>query len=693
MQFDQQLQHIAKQIDAGELALAETALNQILRQQPHNGFALYLLGVLAFRTGHVEQAVELVEKAIKSLPKVALFRIMITEMYRQLGRLDAANIHARKAVKLEPANAVAHSNFGLVYYNRKQFDQAIACQQRALKLDPNLVQALNALGCIYGESGEKKRAIDYFRKVSELQPGYLDARNNLGAALVDMERAEEAVVELEEVIQQNPGYVAAYANLGAALMLLEQLGRAEAVYRKNLELQPGNITGLMGLASTLKKQERLREAKALVEQVTTAVPDMAEAYTLLGEIYLLSEHYTEAENAFHNALELEPGTLGAYLGLGQVQAELGQLDAACVSFEHVIAADPNNIMPHIFLARVRDLSHDDPSLKRMEAEIENIGKLVPQKAMPLHFALGKTYDGLQEYDKAFAHFVDGCKIKRSQIQSDLDSLDKVFSEIKIYFSRENIERLRGAGDSSDIPMFILGMPRSGTTLVETIIASHPEVYGAGELEDLLNIAEQPNPDAEPLGYPSSLSTITQEDLTSMGARYVESVRAKSDSVSHITDKNPFNFLALGLIHLILPNAKIIHVKRNPLDTCLSGFMQLFNGNTQAYSYDLIELGGYYTNYIRLMEHWRIVLPEGAFYELQYEELVADKENQIRRLIDYCGLEWNDACLESHKSSRSVKTASITQVRQPIYASSVERWRHYEKHLQPLVNALGSEVTI
>jgi tetratricopeptide (TPR) repeat protein len=415
---------------------------------------------------------------------------------------------------------------------------------------------------------------------------------------------------------------------------------------------------------------------------------MAEAYSLLGEIYQLCECYTDAETSFHKAIELNSGLAGAYLGLGQVKTELGQLDAACASFEKVMDIDPNNIMPHIFMARVRNLSYDDPSLKRMEEEIEHVDVLVLEKALPLHFALGKSYDALQEYDKAFHNFVEGCRKKRAQVQYDATSFADICNGISGYLSRENIDRLRGAGNPSDMPIFILGMPRSGTTLVETIIANHPEVYAAGELDELLHIAEQPYTDAESLGYPSSVSDITQDDLTSMGSRYVECVCALADSVCHITDKNPFNFLALGLIHLILPNAKIIHVERNPLDTCFSGFTQLFNGNTQAYSYDLAEIGGYYFNYARLMEHWRNTLPEDAFYELQYEELVADKEPQIRRLIEYCGLEWNDACLESHKSSRSVKTASITQVRQPIYTSSVERWRNYEKYLQPLINALG-----
>lgn len=686
--FDQLLQRIGQQIDAGQLQQAEIALRQILQQQPRNGHALHLMGVLAYRVGNLEKAVEFLEQAIKSLPKVALFRCNIAEMYRMLGRLDEAISHGKRAVKLEPSNAVAHSNLGIAYYDHKEYDLAVTCQKRALKLDPNLVKALNNLGCIHGERGENEQAFEYFHKVLALEPGHLWARNNLGAVLVSLERPSEAIIELNAALQVNPGYADAYANLGGAFLLIEQLEQAETAYRKNLELRPGNVTGLMGLARTLKKQDRLSEAQVLVEQMLAAKPDMAEMHSLLGEIYLLRDCYAEAEPAFLKAIALKSGLVSAYLGLGQVQSELGQLDAACASFEQAMAIDPGNIMPHIFLARIRKLSRNDPSLRRMEAEMEKIDALIPTKALPLHFALGKTYDELQEYDKAFPHFVEGCRLKRAQLQYDADDFDKLCAHIMSFFSLENIDRLRGAGEPSDMPIFILGMPRSGSTLVETIIANHPMVYGAGELYDLINIARQPLPDAGPVVYPLSLKDITRDDLTSMGTRYVDGVRGRASSVPHITDKALSNFLMVGLIHLILPNAKIVHVKRNPLDTCLSGFTKLFNANAQQHSYDLREIGRYYAGYARLMEHWREVLPIGSFYELQYEALVTDKEEQIRRLIDYCGLEWDNACLESHKSSRSVKTASITQVRQPVYTSSIERWRHYEKYLQPLIDALG-----
>ena len=240
-----------------------------------------------------------------------------------------------------------------------------------------------------------------------------------------------------------------------------------------------------------------------------------------------------------------------------------------------------------------------------------------------------------------------------------------------------------------MPIFVLGMPRSGTTLTEQIIASHQQVYGAGELHDILQLVNHPKEGA-PEGYPLSLKGIIPADLKMLGEKYVAGLQARKPEARHITDKMPANFNCLGMIHLMLPNAKIVHVKRNPVDTCLSCFTRLFN-KSQYQSYDLTEIGRYYRNYSILMDHWRAVLPPGSFYEVQYEDLVADNENQARALIKYCGLEWDDACLESHKTERSIRTASVTQVRQPIYNTSVERWRKYEKHLRPLLDALGDLV--
>jgi hypothetical protein len=248
--------------------------------------------------------------------------------------------------------------------------------------------------------------------------------------------------------------------------------------------------------------------------------------------------------------------------------------------------------------------------------------------------------------------------------------------------------LRGGGDPSRVPIFVLGMPRSGTTLTEQIIASHPEVYGAGELHDLLKVAHRNiTGTTAPIVFPDNLRSLDQPTLAAWGAEYVAGLQQRAPDARRITNKMPANFFAVGLVHLMLPNAKIIHVNRNPVDTCLSCFTRLFN-HKQEHTYDLAELGQYYVHYARLMEHWRKVLPAGAFLDVNYEDIVADQESQARRLIEYCGLEWNDACLDFHNTKRSIRTASLTQVRQPIYTTSVERWRHYEKFLEPLLDALG-----
>jgi hypothetical protein len=281
------------------------------------------------------------------------------------------------------------------------------------------------------------------------------------------------------------------------------------------------------------------------------------------------------------------------------------------------------------------------------------------------------------YDKAFPHFIEGARIKRAKLDYDANADEARINRIIEVVDARYLDQLRGAGNPSQVPIFVLGMPRSGTTLTEQIIASHPDVYGAGELSDLMDIVQLPANGETVQPYPENLIRLSKQDLSNFAEQYISRIRRRAPAAKHITDKMPANYMAMGLIPLMLPHAKIIHV--NPVDTCLSCYTRLFNRHQDA-TYDLAELGRHYVGYERLMQHWRKVMPVGSFVEVQYEDIVADMEGQARRLIDYCELEWNDACLEFHKNKRSVRTASLTQVRQPIYNSSVERWRHYEKFM-------------
>ena len=332
---------------------------------------------------------------------------------------------------------------------------------------------------------------------------------------------------------------------------------------------------------------------------------------------------------------------------------------------------------------VKHFAEGDRHVALAEVLARDMASLPDEDQTHLHFALGRIYGDLGQYQQSFRHLVEGNALKRKQLAYDEAAVLARFDVTRSLFSAEVMEERAGLGDPSDAPVFILGMPRSGTTLVEQILASHPEVHGAGELGDF-EIAVASLGDAD--GTPPDVGG---EELRAIGARYVERVRALAPAARRITDKMPGNFRFAGLIHLALPNARIIHTSRDPVDTCLSCFSILFGGD-QPYSYDLGELGRYYRAYASLMAHWRAVLPKGFMLEVRYEALVADFEPQARRIVAHCGLAWDNSCLDFHTAARPVRTASSAQVRRPIYQSSVGRSRPYAGMLRPLLATLGSD---
>jgi len=677
----------AQKIDAGDLPHAEAIITEVLKKQPDHPHANHLLGVLAHRAGRTELGLELIGKAIAILPNEARFHINRGEMCRLLKRLDEAIAHGEKAIAIDPKSATAHSNLGIAYYDRKDYDRAEALQKKALELKPDLPESLNNLGSILRGRKDKAGAIAYYRQVLAKHPTFLESINNLGAMLIEDDQVDEAIKVLLGALKLNPKYSEAHNNIANAFLAKEDYDRASTAYNNALRLNPGYPEPLLGLARVYKEKDNYDEALNFVRRGLEFNPDKAEAYSLLGDILIKKGKYQECEAAYRKALELDEKLLTAHLGLGQLRIEQGQLAEAKEIFEHCMAISPEELAPYIFMAQARKIDQADPVLARLESEAEKITSMPSQKAMSLHFALGKAYDDNQEHDRAFPHFLAGCQLKRAKLQYSPDNHTLASQNIANFFSPENIEKLRGGGNQSDLPIFVLGMPRSGTTLTETILASHPDVFAAGELHDILNIANHPKPGVNSEGFPRSMQGLTTDDLTLMGNRYIEKLRQYAPEAKRITDKMPANFMALGLIHLMLPKAKIIHVRRNPADICLSAFTKNFN-NSQYHSYDLTEMGRFYVDYARLMEHWQKVLPEGSFFNLQYEELVADPEAKSRELVEFCGLDWHEACLTPHKTERNVKTASVTQVRQPVYTSSVERWRRYEKFLQPLLDALG-----
>jgi hypothetical protein len=318
-------------------------------------------------------------------------------------------------------------------------------------------------------------------------------------------------------------------------------------------------------------------------------------------------------------------------------------------------------------------------------------KLPSEQQMYLHFAAGKALDDIGLADEAFAHFAKGNALKQKTMPQNEAGFLRLFERIKAVFTPDLVERWRGAGCPSERPIFVLGMPRSGTTLVEQILAAHPAVAGRGELMHFGQAVDGLSRQLQrPGGFPEIAAELHGRAFEALGENYIARIDPDIKSELRVTDKLPSNFLFLGLIRLALPEAKIVHVRRDPRDTCLSCFFQLFDGQSNRI-YDLGELGRYYRAYASLMQHWRQVLGEGSFLDVQYEDLIAEPDAQARRLLEYCGLPWDERVLGFHRAARAVRSASAGQVREPLYASAVGRWRAYEKHLTPLINALGDVI--
>ena len=467
-------------------------------------------------------------------------------------------------------------------------------------------------------------------------------------------------------------------NLGVLLTEHLHFEDAVTVLMKARHIAPHLSEAIASLSAALNELGRYQDAADLCFDAVQneAVPPQIHNNLSLA----LNGLGRQNEAIIHLRLTAEamPDNSKVWMNLGNTALEIGNTDEAARAYARAIDLCPDDGSYHRSLSVVHRYTSDDPHLIMMEELLPQAETWEPLNRMQLDFALGKAYDELGRFDDAMTHFLRGNAIKRSTTPyneaTTLGVLDAMEQTITPDFLREH----GGNGDFSDRPIFIVGMPRSGTTLVEQIISSLPGVMGMGELMDFQNCVSGAGQ------FPASGPTKTWFD--GLGRAYIRGFGKVSPQFIRIIDKMPSNFIYAGLIHLSLPNARIIHLHRDPIDTCLSCFSRLFSGD-QPFSYDLAELGRYYRRYERLMVHWRTILPDDAFLDVSYENLVSDFEPEARRLVAFCGLDWNDTCLDFHKTNRSVKTASAAQVRQPLYTSSVGRHQHYAPYLGPLLSAL------
>jgi tetratricopeptide (TPR) repeat protein len=443
---------------------------------------------------------------------------------------------------------------------------------------------------------------------------------------------------------------------------------------------------ILALGVALYEAGRPSEAVIQFERALALGSDRAEAHNDLGVALDAVGRRAEALDHYRRAIALKPGLADPYTNVGKLLMDLGQIEAAQTAFAAAVALAPHRGMFYFNLAHVKRFTADDPYLTAMENLARNPKSLGEEDHVKLQFALAKAYADLGAHERAFCHLHEGNARKRRMIAYDEGATLDQLARVRRVFDAPTVARASGAGNPSDLPVFIVGMPRSGTTLVEQILASHPEVYGAGELYDLDRLVRGLASGAG--GFPEIVADLTAAQLHDLGTAYLAGLEVEKPTARRVTDKMPWNYRFVGLIRLILPNARIIHVRRDPIDTCLSCFSKLFGAN-QEFSYDLAELGRYYRAYRALMDHWRAILPVGAMLEVEYEELVADFAVQARRIVAHCGLDWHEGCLDFHRTVRPVLTASAVQVRQPIYRTATEYWRPYRVHAGPLIQALGA----
>ena len=539
--------------------------------------------------------------------------------------------------------------------------------------------------------GNPQEAFAWIKRAASLYPDRYEPHYFQGCMLANDRQHEGAIVCFQRALDVAPLNVAVIQGLVLSLRRVGRFAEAEAQAQNWSIASPDDCAARATLAHIFMEQYRFDEALPYAQAAAAMAPGNVDAIILIAGILAQLGRTREAIENLIRAREYAPQRPDLLLHLGNILKIEGRFDEARAALHHALRLDPGNTTAFFEIAEITRFSPDHPLL----AEMERFAAAEAARSLPassrLHFALGKAYDDIGQADIAFRHFAVANARERAANRYDERATLAVLARIKDTFSPAFIEGLRGKGDPSLLPIFIVGMPRSGTTLIEQILTSHPDVAAGGELHyfpqsvDAILASRAPG-----RAFPDTLSSLLPEDLAAIGERYLSCIAPLTSGGSRLTDKLPANALLVGLISMALPNAKIIHCVRDPLDTCLSCFMKSF-AQRVPYSTDLGTLGRYYRAQTRLMEHWQGLLPAGRILEVRYEDVVSDLEGQARRLISHCGLDWDSRCLSFHKTKKSVNTASVAQVREPIYNSSIGRWRPYAKHLGPLQSALENSL--
>jgi tetratricopeptide (TPR) repeat protein len=623
--------------------------------------------------------------ALERYPRDINMQALLGALLIKLDRLGEAEGLLREVIAAAPSFAKPHEDLGYLLVQAKRPADAIPMLERATRLDPSLERAWYNLGKALAFVGRGTDADAAFEKSFELSP---ERRLMALAAEHQKEgRLEEAERLYRRVLRTNPRNVDALRLLALIALKAERADEAETLLERAIAIAPDFQLAILDLGRLRKEQDRYGEAIECFDRAIALDPSQPQAHFLRGSTLARASFTYEAIDAYRKCLALRPFHAGALLGFGHVLKAVGDYNGAVESYRACIQNVPDFGETYWSLANLKTYRFDDATVAEMERHAASASG-GPQSEVNFLFALGKAYEDRGDFERAWHFYRSGNEKQRAQVVYDPVQSEAINDRIVGVFSAEFLAERDGAGHPDPAPIFILGLPRSGSTLLEQILASHSQVEGTSELPYIGRIATSLNRNREHgINYPEAMRELAPKNLRAHGEEYLALARMhRRSGADRFIDKMPNNFPNVGFIALVLPNAKIIDARRHPLDACFSCYRQLF-AKGQNFTYDLTEIGEYYLQYQRMIEHWAAVLP-GRVLTMQYEEVVADFKTQVQRLLEFCGLPWEDACLRFYESERPVRTPSSEQVRQPIYDRSVGHWRNYESHLGELIEVIA-----
>ena len=629
-----------------------------------------------------EQAAEI----LRVVPQFPPARLILAQARRALGDLDGALQLLEPLAREQADSALAQFELGQTLSAAGQIDRAIAAFGQANRIKPRWPDAWRALADHLDAIGDEAGA-DRAR-AAFLSSAVNDPRLRTAAAALQANDLPQAEALLRAHLKQHANDIAALRMLAEVAMRLRRLVDAQVLLERCLELAPSFAPALHQYAITLIRQGKAELARAHIEKLLAAEPGNLSYLSLKAAILAHLGEYAGSIDFYENVLKRVPSQAPLWLSYGHALKTAGRFDDGVAAYRRALALRAQYGEAYWSLANMKTFRFSPADVRVMEAALAR-PDLAQEDRLHFEYALGKALEDAADYAQSFVHYARGADVQRGLQPYDADETTQRVQRSKALFTPEFFARHAGAGSPQADPIFVLGMPRSGSTLLEQILASHPLVEGTMELPNVPTLAwELSDPRSGHGGrYPEALDALSADELCALGERYLADTRVQRKSAApYFVDKMPNNFLHVGLIHLMLPKARIIDARRHPLGCCFSNFKQHF-ARGQNFSYSLDDLGRFYRDYVELMAHFDAVLP-GRVHRVIYERMVEDPETEVRRLLDYCGLPFDERCLRFYENDRAVRTPSSEQVRQPIFRSGVDHWQNYEPWLGPLKAALG-----